>query len=280
MITRDFNLSIEFTNNGQISFFFLGVGDSFSKLNLQNNVLIVKGDDHILIDCGTLCPFAFSQYNSKITDVKNFLITHSHADHIGGLEEVALSNMYVTKTKPSLVITDKYKKSLWNKSLAGGLSIRSEENLRQKMTFDDYFLQIKPILIKDAPRPFYETSVGSINLKLFRTKHLFTKKNTWKNSFQSFGVLIDNKVLFTGDSQNDPELIEWLSTNFKIEAIFHDCQFFKNPVHASYEEICKTLPDNLKKITYLCHYSDNIGNIDVTKDGFAGLAKKGLYYDL
>lgn len=279
MKCRDFKDTIQLTNDGQLSLFFLGTGSAFTKKNFQNNLIVIKGDTHILIDCGTLCPFSFSTFNSKITDIKNILITHSHADHIGGLEEVALMNMYITQRRPKMILTDEYKKILWDHSLSGGLSIRGEDGMRQKMTFDDYFEQIKPVKVKNTPRPCFEIKLGDLDLKIFRTKHLFSARNNWKNSYYSVGVLIDERVLFTGDSKNDPELIQWLSTSYKLDAIFHDCQFGYNAVHAGYTEIIKTIPDELKPKTLLCHYNDGSEKTDVQKDGFAGLVRRGIYYD-
>ena len=62
MTIRDFNNAIQLTNDGKLSFFFLGTGSAFTKVNFQNNVIVIKGKDHILIDCGTLCPFSFSKF--------------------------------------------------------------------------------------------------------------------------------------------------------------------------------------------------------------------------
>lgn len=280
--TRDFKLSIELTNQGQLSFFFLGTGGAFSKKYFHNNLLIIKGNDHVLIDCGTLCPMAFSNFNTKITDIKNVLITHTHADHIGGLEELTLMNMYVSETKPNMIIEDSFKKVMWKNTLSGSLGIKGEDGFRQKMTFDDYFTQIKPRKIKKAPRPFLETNIGSINLKIFRTKHLFTSKNNWKNSYYSVGVLVDNKVIFTGDSQVDKELIQWLTADYDIECIFHDCQFNKNAVHANYDSLKESMPFNIRTKTFLCHYSEDAeSKADLIKnDGFGGLIQRGIYYDL
>ena len=282
MKLRKFNSTIEFTNDGQLSLFFLGTGGAFSKKYFQNNVLVVKGKSHILIDCGTLCPLSFSSFNSNITKVQNFLFTHNHADHIGGVEEVALSNMYGTMHKPNVVITDDFKKILWKNSLSGGLGIKGEEVLKLNMSFDDYFKQIKPKRIKKAPRPFYETNVGEINLKIFRTKHVFTSKNSWKHSYYSVGVLLDNRVIFTSDSKADEDLINWLTSEYKIEWIFHDCQFGYNAVHTAYSDLLKIMPLELRKKTFLCHYSDNTDQNaqKVLTDGFAGCVERGVYYDL
>ncbi len=279
MKNRDFCGKIELTNDGQLSLFFLGAGSAFTKKNFQNNFLIVKGTDHVLVDCGTLCPYSFHLFNSDITEIENILITHSHADHIGGLEEVALSDMYCRGTKPRLILTNEYKKILWNWSLRGGLSVRGEDGLRQKMTFDDYFEQLAPVKVRGTPRPCYEIFVGGIKLTIFRTKHLFSSRNTWKNSFYSLGVLIDDRILFSGDSKNDPELIDWITHKYQIEGIFHDCQFQKNAVHASYDELKETLSPELRQKTFICHYNDGCENTDVASDGFAGLVRRGIYYD-
>ena len=111
---------LELTNAGGLSLFFVGIGSAFSKLNFQNNVLFIKGKNHVLVDCGTLCSFAISHYGVKISDIDNFFLTHSHADHIGGMEEVAFTDYYVKKARPTLIIDDQYKKILWNESLRGG----------------------------------------------------------------------------------------------------------------------------------------------------------------
>ena len=97
-----------------------GCGSAFSKTLYQNNVLVVKGDDHCMIDCGSRTPEALSRLGRPVTDISNWLITHSHADHVGGLEEVMLMGRYVAGRKPNVVITAEYEKVLWNFSLKGG----------------------------------------------------------------------------------------------------------------------------------------------------------------
>lgn len=278
MKTRHFVSNIELTNRGNLSLFFLGTGNAFTKTAFQTNLLIIKGQDHLLVDCGTLCSYAFeNMYNGRITDIKNLLLTHPHADHIGGVEELALEGKYITKRLVNLVITDEFKKCLWEESLKGGIQY-SEEGV---MTFDDYFNQIKPVRIQKKPFEMFETNVGSINIKLFRTRHVTTRKKSLKKSQISYGLIIDDRILFTADTQFNPEQLKFLLDKYKnIEVIFHDCDVmgYSRGVHAAYDELV-TLPKEIKEKTFLSHYSEAVSTIDALVDGFAGLAKHWVYYD-
>lgn len=278
MTTRHFVSTIELENDGKLSLFFIGTGNAFTKTSFQTNLLIVKGKDHLLVDCGTLCSYAFENlYGGKINDIRNLLLTHPHADHIGGVEELALAGKYISKRLVNLVITDKFKKLLWKESLCGGIQY-SEEG---KMTFDDYFNQIKPVRIQKKPFDMYETNIGSINIKLFRTRHVTTRKNSLRDSQISYGLIIDDRVLFTADTQFNRPQLEFLLNKFPgIETIYHDCDVmgYSRGVHAAYDELV-TLPKEVKEKTILCHYSEAVSTIDALVDGFAGLAKHWVYYD-
>lgn len=278
MKTRHFVSNIELTNSGNLTLFFLGTGNAFTKTAFQTNLLIIKGQDHLLVDCGTLCSYAFeNMYNGRITDIKNLLLTHPHADHIGGVEELALEGKYITKRLVNLVITDEFKKCLWEESLKGGIQY-SEEGV---MTFDDYFNQIKPVRIQKKPFEMFETNVGSINVKLFRTRHVTTRKKSLKKSQISYGLIIDDRILFTADTQFNPSQLQFLLDKYKkIEVIFHDCDVmgYSRGVHAAYDELV-TLPKEIKEKTFLSHYSEAVSTIDALVDGFAGLAKHWVYYD-
>ena len=268
------NTALELINDGRLSVLFIGTGSAFSKRYFQTNVLVVKGEDHLLIDCGTLCPYALEKnYGLELKNIDNLLLTHPHADHIGGVEELALVDRYVKKQKCNLVITDEFKQLLWNESLKGGLKVNEEGSL----TLDDYFVQIKPEQILTEPFEMYEANVGSINIKLFRTKHVTCSD---PEVFQiSYGLMIDDRVLYPCDTQFNPEQIDYLIHNFPVKVIFHDCDIsgYSEGVHASYAQL-KTLPDEIRAMTYLCHYNGRAEEINPQDDGFKKFARPGVWY--
>jgi len=268
------------TNDGQLSLFFVGVGGAFSKRHYQTNLLIVKGQDHLLVDCGTKTPQAFHELGLPVAHVKNYFLTHSHADHIGGLEEVMLVARYGTQTKPNVWITEGYQHALWDMSLRGG-SAFNEETAGKNLTFGDMWQVHRLRWQTGYPRETYEFEVGSIHVKAFRTMHVPGNASSWEDSFWSTGLVIDDRILFSGDTKYDPAMIEDYHGLFPIETIFHDCQFLPpGGVHASIEEL-KALPEGLKAKTILMHYGDDwekhVGR--VTDLGFEGLARQWVYYD-
>lgn len=274
-LTEDEKLHLK--NNGELSLFFVGVGSAFSKIHNQTNLLIIKGDSHILIDCGNTCPKAMWEYGCPVINVENIFITHSHADHIGGMEEVALMGRYFTKKKPNLILIEEYKEPLWNYSLKGGIAFNESHN-GKILEMEDIFNIKFPQLIKESPYKIWEINVGDINLKIFKTKHIPDSEQDRDKCFFSYGVVINEKVLFTSDTRFDKELIFYLLEEYKnIKIIFHDCQLFTGGVHASYQELL-TFPENIRKIMYLVHYGDNYKSTIPENDNFLGFAKQGIYY--
>jgi len=270
---------VPLTNDGQLSLFFVGVGSAFTKRHYQTNLLIIKGSDHIMIDCGSKTPQALYELGLNVSDIKNFLITHSHADHIGGLEEVMLTGRFVTKKKPTIVIDKKFQQLLWDLSLRGGAAYNDEKN-GSDLTFSEKWLTNRPKWVSSYPRETHEINIGDINIKTFRTMHTPDSAADWESSFWSCGIVIDNRVMFTSDTRFDQDLFENYCPHYDPEIIFHDCQFFTGGVHAGIEEL-KTLPTEIKKKLILTHYGDNWEDFEQTAEnyGFFGLAKQWHYYN-
>ena len=267
-------------NTDQLWVFFIGTGSAFAEKHFQTNFLLVKGDTHILVDFGATGQRALLETALlKPTDIRVVLPTHSHADHVGGLECLALMNRYVGQRymqhpKTKLIATPEYQRVLWDYTLRGGLEWNEkDESSGQRLGLHDFFDVITPVWKTNQPREIWTIDVGPIHMELFRTKHIPEGSGGWADSFISYGMCIDGKVFVSADSRFDPDLIGMYD---HCEAFFHDVQFFPGAVHAPLSDL-KTLPEGIKKRMLLMHYADNWQQQNVSD--FAGFAEQGVIYE-
>lgn len=278
-VRRDKNEKLSLTNGGDLALFFIGTGSAFAAKNFQNNVIIVKGNAHIMVDFGMTGPSALlATAGLTPTDIGTILPTHSHADHVGGIECLALMNRYVGqkfmgKPKIKCIVNEEYQRILWDYTLRGGLEWNEEVMETHKLlSFSDFFEVLMPEWVTHQPREIFRLKVGDITLELFRTKHIPEQSQGWEASFVSFGLMIDDKVFFSGDTKYDPELLEMYQ---HAEVMFHDVQFFPGAVHAPLEDL-KKLSSAVKEKMYLMHYADNFDQQPISD--FAGWAVQGVVY--
>ncbi len=271
--------SFELRNDGQLWVYFLGCGSAFSRRHYQTNLLIVKGEDHLLVDCGTSCSRALADAGLSVLDIQNVLITHSHADHVGGLEEMILMNRYVARRKPHIFITPRYQRILWNQSLRGGAEM-NERHDGAGLGFGDYWEITRPRPVPDRTREAHEFTVGSISVRTFRTRHYPEQAESWEDAMYSIGLVIDERIVFSGDTLFDPGLVDEVQPEGGAEHIFHDVQFFPGGIHASLDELAG-LPEDVRRRTSLVHYGDNFEEHEgrIAELGFAGLTRQGAIYE-
>jgi hydroxyacylglutathione hydrolase len=270
---------LRLANDGNLEVFFIGTGSAFAQEHYQTNFLIIKGERHVLVDFGTTGPIAFpTTTGCSLTDIETIFPTHSHFDHIGGIEHLALLNRYVgmtTQNRPKLkmVINEQYQRVLWEMTLRGGMEWNEVNREGERLNFTDFFDIVRPTLKISSPREVWEVNYEGIHLEIFRTNHLPKQPFPWQQGFITYGLFVDHRVFVSGDTVFDTELLNMYSD--RAEYFFHDCSFMPNPVHACLSEL-RTLPDEIKKRMFLVHYPDNSHQHDISD--FAGLTRQGYRY--
>lgn len=275
------------TADGNLLIVFIGVGSAFAKRNRQSNILLIQGDHHILIDCGTQGPLALDDLGLQVVDVSCYLPTHSHADHIGGYEEIMLMNRYLHDRKPELIIVRDYQDLLWTKSLSGG-SEYSEVNKGQTLQMTDFFHIRRPKTTEVNGRKCWVYQHGPIEVVIIRTRHFPNTAINVDESQWCSGVFINRRVWISGDTMFDERYP--LRYSKDSEVMFHDCQLNTGGIHASYEELM-TLPDDIRAKMFLYHYGDEWDQPelwvkksdkftgDPVKDGFLGWTQPQVGYN-
>jgi len=222
-----------------ISLVMLGTGSAFAKTYYNNNALVTCNGFNLMLDCGHTAPKALHQLNIDLESVDGIFISHLHADHIGGLEEVAFRSMYNAKKKLSLFLPETLIDTIWENSLKGTL-----ENKNDNITaLSDYFNVV----------PVYERSPVQICdgfvLELVPTVHIPGKP--------SYGVFMNGYLYYSSDSILDIGTLERLRDR-GCRHIMHECQLHSPGfVHATLESLL-TLPEDLQRMTYLMHYDDDM----------------------
>ena len=250
---------------------FLGVGDQFSAHDQYHSNMVISTDfgTKILIDCGSDVKYSLMESKITPTDIDAVYISHLHADHIGGLEWLALSTYFgEEKKRLKLFCEEKLQSILWNNSLKGGL-----ECLGNKcMELSDYF-DCHPVV--EGGRFDWQ----DLRFELIKMPHVMGGGC----NMHSYGLLVGtadkNKSLFIStDTQFQPGLIESIAE--KTSLIFHDCETsaVKSSVHAHYEQLL-TLPGSVKNKMWLYHYQRN-AKYRPHQDGFLGFVVKGQEFDL
>jgi len=247
---------------------FVGSGSAFNKIDGQSN-LIVKSDSgkNLLIDCGTYCWSFMEKLIYKTTDFDSVYISHLHADHIGGLEEIAFTTYFnPTVERPKLYCNDSLMPELW-KALEGGLgSIQGKV-----VTLTEYF-DCKPV---EASGKFEWEGIEFIPVQTVHVMSGYHIKH-------SYGLMITSeagiKVFFTSDTQFCPNQIQ----DFYDQAdyILQDSETspFKSGVHAHYDDL-KTLSDETKSKMWLYHYQPDTDKEVAVSDGFRGFVNKEDEFD-
>lgn len=211
----------------------VGTGSAFSKKYFNTSALVEFPNGYtLLIDCGHSVPQGLHKLGIGLDEIDGIFISHLHADHVGGLEEVALSNMYVHGgRKIDLLVPLPILTPLWDNCLKAGLEPGG-------FTLTDYF----------NPKVLYENYTNLLDtttIRIYRTQHV--------DKMKSFALGIGDAIFYSADTLFDEGLI---TVAERYELIFHDCQLFDGGVHASLNELLQ-LPVAIQEKMFLMHYGDN-----------------------
>ncbi|MDF2725216.1 MAG: fold hydrolase, partial [Paenibacillus sp.] len=160
----------------------IGTGSAFAKKYFNNNALVTYNGYTLLIDFGITGPLAMYQMNVPLDVIDGVVVTHLHADHIGGFEEMMLRLKFDYHKKPTLFIEQHLIEWLWNHSLRSGL----EFGAMGKQSLDDFF-HIVPLSVGAAA-----TIQPGFKLELFPTRHF--------KDMPSYSILFNDQLFYSGDT--------------------------------------------------------------------------------
>src|SRR3989344_3477104 len=77
---------------------WIGTGSGLNPVLGNTSFLVGGGERTLLVDCGCTVPLELIKSN-KLKQVTDVIITHAHADHIGGLEVFAFMNYFAYRNR-------------------------------------------------------------------------------------------------------------------------------------------------------------------------------------
>ncbi len=283
---------------------FLGTGSAFAKRNDNSNALVEAWrnspdaqdapDATLLIDFGITGPaalhalggepgFAYLRADRRIDyrRIERVFVTHTHADHVGGMEELAFCNLNLQSDdpgaarRPRLLSGADVIERLWDQSLRGGLGVLRGREAR----LHDYF-EPRPL---EAGSTSQEHLLDRYSLTPFRTDHVRVER---AHDWPSYGLVLRDEqtgrtAVYSGDTRHDEAA--FTDKLAAADIAFHEVLLGDdaNPFHTRLDELMRW-PADVRQRMWLYHYSDDWDApryADVAEH-FAGFARPGRRYTL
>lgn len=227
----------------------LGHGGAFAGINKGNTSFLIEIDDKkLLFDCGTLTPYILrDEMGINFHEIDAVYISHSHADHVGGLPLFLQSRYWIPKMEDGkrVLPTIHAHKKVWDEiydSLT--IEIQHKDPVDGRNRFLENFANVT-----------WSPDISSV-AKFNYVKQNHIPYNGVEGQKPVYGLKFEYKgkrVLLTADTAEVADLAEY-------DYVFHDCEAgnYRSGVHAHFDDILAAffaIPLDKRPNLYLTHYT-------------------------
>ncbi len=230
---------------------FLGVGSAQApELGSACAAIERDGEPLLMIDCGTEALSAYlEQYGGPPPAI---YITHTHMDHVGGLERLFYKIYFDSHWRGAIRI---YAHAALVPLLQSRVADYPEVLAEGGANFWDAFRLIP------VSRGFW---CDGLWFDVFATRH--HAPNT------SFGLALHGSMVWTGDTRPVPEMLAVHAAHGEVVA--HDCALHGNPSHTGLDDLAREYPAELRDRLMLYHYASET-DARVMEDRGYRVARRG-----